>query len=125
MRQIPLIWHGDQVGTIEVADSFRPPITQPQLDAIPTRLFIRSRSWLYDVRHGDVTLQLRDINGCKEVIASACSRMCPGDLGCIIGFQASPDRPDLAADEEMIILADNILRKHIASMVSKSGGATS
>lgn len=119
MRDITMFWHDDQVGTISVPDSFRPPITQAQLDSIPATLFIRSRSWLYEVRPRDVLLQLRTISNREEVVAVADRRMGPGDLGCIIGFVPAADRPDLNADEDMISLSDQILKQQLKHMPRK------
>ncbi|MEA3390137.1 MAG: hypothetical protein U9R64_12810 [Pseudomonadota bacterium] len=110
MRRILLFWLGQPVGTIEVPDSFRMPISQDELDRIPTMLIIRSRTWLYDVRWGDVVLKIQPINGVDEVVAVASERMCPGDIGCIAGFEASPDRQDVRPDEFILSLADALLR---------------
>jgi hypothetical protein len=111
MRRIPLIWRDEQVGTIEVPDSFRMPITQAELDAIPTAFFVRSRSWLFDVRQGDVVLQLRGDAGREEVVAVASHRIGPGDIGCIVSFVAGAGHEDVQADEEMIALADQLLKE--------------
>lgn len=111
MRRIPLLWRNEQIGTIEVPDSFRVPITQAELDAIPTVLFVRSRSWLYDVRQGDVTLQLHGEAENEQVVAVATHRMGPGDIGFIVGYVAGPDHQDIQADEEMIDLANQLLQE--------------
>ncbi|WP_156029261.1 hypothetical protein [Sphingobium sp. DC-2] len=92
--------------------SFRPPITQAELDALPATLFIRSRSWLYDVRPGDVRLELRILSGLEEVVAVASPRLGPGDVGCIIGFEADEGHEAMRPDEKMISLADQLLRGH-------------
>lgn len=113
IRRIALWWHDHAVGSIEVPASFRAPIAQAELDAIPCTLFIRSRSWLYDVRPGDVTLHVRTIDGREEVVAIASPRMCPGDIGCIVGFEASPDHPHVRPDEKAIARADEILKQSL------------
>lgn len=112
-RRIALWWHDKAVGTIEVPDSFRPPITQAELDGIPCILFIRSRSWLFDVRPGDVTLHVREIDGREAVVAIASPRMGPGDIGCIVGFEASADHPHVRMDDDDVALADEILKQAI------------
>lgn len=109
MRRIPLFWHNDLVGTIEVPDSFRPPITQAELDAIPCILFIRSRSWIYQVRPGDVMLQIRQNDGRDDVVAVATERMGPGDIGCILGFEPAPGHEHVRADGGLLDLADEVL----------------
>lgn len=111
MRRIRLFWHDREAGTIPVPDSYRPPITQRELDAIPAMLIVRSRSWLFDVRAGDVRLELRSAENREEVVAVADRRLGPGDIGCIVGFEPASDRDDLRPDEELLGIADSIFRQ--------------
>ena len=108
MRRAKVFWCDEQVGTLEVPDSYRPPITQAELDRIPAMLIGRSRSWLFDVRPGDLRLELRGEGRTEEVVVVASHRLGPGDVGCLVGFEATADacRPD----ETMIDLADKVLR---------------
>lgn len=95
VRRIPLHWGRRVVGTIEVPENFRPPITQAELNRIPATLFVRSRSWLFEVRPNDVRLELCD----DDIIAIAADQMGPGDVGAILGFEPCEGetvcRPDL------------------------------
>ncbi|MAM40690.1 MAG: hypothetical protein CL949_19795 [Erythrobacter sp.] len=111
IRRIPLLWRDETIGTIQVPAFIRPPITQAELDGIPCALFVRSRSWLFDVRPGDVKLHLCVTERKDAVVAIASQRLGPGDIGCIIGFEASAARSDIRADEEIITIADEIMRQ--------------
>lgn len=108
MREARVFWHGHQVGTLQVPDSYRPPITQAELDRIPAMLIGRSRSWLFDVRPGDLRLELRRVCGRDEVVVVASEKLGPGDVGCLVSFTAENTDDICKPDEEMIDLAEQV-----------------
>lgn len=112
MRRIPIFWNDRDVGTIAVPDSFRPPIAQADLDRIPTGLFVRSRSAIYDVRPGDVRLELRGAGRDEEVVAISTPRLGPGDVGCIDGFEPAAGCEDFAPDQDMIELGARFMQSN-------------
>ncbi|EPR09913.1 hypothetical protein M527_07250 [Sphingobium indicum IP26] len=108
MRRISIIWHDQVRGTVPVASGIRPPISPEDLAAIPAGLFIRSRSWLFDVRPGDFVFELRRVNGRPDVVIVASHKLGPGDIGCIVGFEPAEMEDICVPDEEMLGLADRI-----------------
>jgi hypothetical protein len=106
MRALPIFWRDKQVGTVAVPDSFRPPMSSVELAAF-SAVCLRSRSWLFDIRPGDFTVEERD--GSFVLLAS--SRLGPGDIGCLAGFEAAEGHENFC-DEEMIEIAAQVLREH-------------
>ena len=110
MRRIAVIWHDQVRGTVPVPDNIRPPLSQAELASLPAWLFIKSRSWLFEVRPGDFTFELRSIDGRDDVVAVASNRLGPGDIGCIVGFEPTATDAVCAPDEGMIALADQVAK---------------
>lgn len=110
MRDLKLFWRGKQRGTLSVPDSYRPPITQAELDRIPAAMIARSRSWLFDVREGDLRLELRWDRRGDEIVVVASDKLGSGDIGCLVGFRPA-EGSGCFPDEEMIAAADEILRQ--------------
>lgn len=110
MRRISVIWHDQVRGTVPVPENIRPPLSPADLASLPAWLFIRSRSWLFEVRPGDFAFEMRSINGRVDVVAVASNKLGPGDIGCIVGFEAVDGETVCTADEEMIGLADALAK---------------
>jgi hypothetical protein len=122
MREAKIYQRDQLVGTLEVPDSWRPPMSEAELSRIPAKLIAQSRSWLFDVRATDFRLELRGEGRDQEVVVIAHPSIAPNDFGCIVGFRAGAGRERLHdATEgrerlhdatEMISLADEVLANH-------------
>ena len=108
------VFQGDElVGTLDVPDSYRPPITQSELDAIPSSHIAQSRSWLMDIRPGDFRLELREDGRAQEVVVVAHRSLAPGDFGCVAGFSAATGREELHDASDSIAMADEVLSSYL------------
>lgn len=108
MRKVKIYQRDVLLGTVECPDNVRAPMSPAELKHWPCHLLIRSKSWLFDVRVGDFTLEQRD----DEVVIVAQPCLGPGDIGCIIGFEAAEGKEHYSEDTEMTALADQVLREH-------------
>lgn len=111
-RRVTLVWHGRDVGTIALPDSFRPPLSTFQLgklSAVPAHA-IRSRSWLFEPRPGDFRAEVRRWSTGDGLVVVADDRLGPGDIGCIVGFEPASGCEDFA-NEYLIALAARIARE--------------
>lgn len=104
-HQLPVHWHGRMVGHLPVPVNIRPPMSDVEIAEFSLMLpvFIRSASFLFNVRPGDFKLQI--IDGEMSILANM--RLGPGDIGCIKGLiPADPvferDEHDKALEEAVI-----------------------
>jgi len=101
--------HADELrGSLPVPESFRPPMSDAEMEAIPGNLIARSRSWLLEIRPRDLRLAMRGEGKAAEMVIIAAPGLCPGDFGCLVGFEPATDDSPYRADEEMLDLADRI-----------------
>ena len=110
MRRISVIWQDKVRGTIPVPENIRAPLSPADLASLPAWLFIKSRSWLFEVRPSDFAFEMRSIDGRIDVVAVASNKLGPGDIGCIVGFEAADGVTVCSANEEMIGLADQLAK---------------
>lgn len=111
MRRLDVIQDGELIGTLPVPDSFRLPLTDDEIAGIPTMLLGRSRSWLLELRQGDLKLERRGEGRAETLVIAAARNLCPGDFGLLVGFDPAAGKEEAySADQELVDLADEIAR---------------
>lgn len=110
-RRLDILQEGELIGTLPVPDSFRLPLTDGEIAAIPTMLLGRSRSFLLELREGDLKLERRGEGRTETLVIAAARSLCPGDFGLLAGFEpAAGKEKAYSADQELVDLADEIAR---------------
>jgi hypothetical protein len=109
MRKLKLYQQDRLVGTLEVPDVFEAGMAQAYLDAIPSKMIARSRSWMFEIWPGDFRLKIRADGNEREIVVTAAARLMPCDIGCLIGFEPAEGCADYVADEVVIALADDVI----------------
>lgn len=107
-RRLKIYQRDELVGTLPAPDSFRLPMSDAEIAAIPASLLARSRSSLFAVRSGDFRLQRRGQGADEELVIIAAWSICPGDFGLLVGFEPAEGKEHFRADDDLAAIFDGL-----------------
>lgn len=112
MHRLNVIHYGEVIGTLAAPDSLRPPMSAEEIADFPVALFWWSRSPIYDMRDGDLRVELRGEGPAEELVIIASDGLGPGDVACLVGFMPAEGADIYAVDGAAMSFDDALKYAH-------------